>query len=102
MVRKRKLPDCLWLIEDNEEMSRILIDSEHYFEEDFSFSDIEVIKSDDFVAENSFEHLDLIKLDVGGYELKVLRSAEQILKKYLSVLFLESEDDNLKAQNDSA
>lgn len=88
--------------EDNEGMNRILGDSEHHLEEDFSFSEIEIIKLDDFVAENSLERIDLVKIDVEGYELKVLRGAEQSLKKYLPILFIELDDDNLKAQNDSA
>lgn len=88
--------------EDNEGMNRILSDEERRVEDEFSFSEIEIVKLDDFVAENSIDRIDLIKIDVEGYELKVLRGAERSLRNYLPVLFIELDDDNLKAQNDSA
>lgn len=84
----------------NEGMNRILNDAEHI--KDFDFEEIEIVRFDDFAKENSSIAIDLIKIDVEGYELKVLKGAEQSLRKYLPVLFIELDDENLKAQNDSA
>lgn len=84
----------------NEGMNRILNEAE--LDGDFEFEEIEIIRFDDFVAENSFERIDLMKIDVEGYEMKVLQGAEQSLKKFLPILFIELDDDNLKAQRDSA
>lgn len=44
----------------------------------------------------------LMKLDVEGYELKVLRGAQNSLKKHKPILFIEVDDDNLTDQGDSA
>jgi FkbM family methyltransferase len=88
--------------EGNEGMNRILSDAEHALEKDFAFDEIEIVKLDDFADENKLDRIDLIKIDVEGYELKVLRGAEQVLRKYSPVLFIELDDDNLKAQNNSA
>jgi FkbM family methyltransferase len=47
-------------------------------------------------------HIDLVKIDVEGYELKVLKGGEQLLRKFKPILFIELHDDNLKDQGDSA
>ncbi len=46
--------------------------------------------------------VNLIKLDVEGYELKVLRGAIKTIQKHKPILFIEVDDDNLKDQGDSA
>lgn len=84
----------------NQGMNRILNEAD--LEGDFEFEEIEIVRFDDFAKENSFERIDLIKIDVEGYEMKVLQGAEESLTKYSPVLFIELDDDNLKAQNDSA
>lgn len=43
-----------------------------------------------------------IKIDVEGFELKVLQSAAFILEKTKPILFIELDDSNLKGQNSSA
>lgn len=63
---------------------------------------IEVRKLDDIVAEKNISKIDLIKLDVEGYELKVLKGAEQCIKKLHPALFIELDDELLKKQGDSA
>jgi len=46
---------------------------------------IEVVALDDFAEENSLE-IGLIKLDVEGYELEVLKGAEETIKKHRPVM----------------
>ncbi len=61
------------------------------------------IKKLDCVNEvTSLRAIHLIKLDVEGYELHVLRGARQLLQKHKPVLFIEVDDRNLKDQRDSA
>jgi hypothetical protein len=44
----------------------------------------------------------LIKIDVEGYELEVLKGASRLIQQHHPVFFIELDDDNLKDQNGSA
>ncbi len=46
--------------------------------------------------------IDVIKIDVEGYELKVLQGAMNSLRKFRPALFIEINEANLNAQGDSA
>ncbi|MFL6300267.1 MAG: FkbM family methyltransferase [Terriglobales bacterium] len=62
---------------------------------------IQLVRFDDvWNVENS--RLDLIKLDVEGHELKVLRGAEGVLRRYRPKLFVELDDNNLRRHGASA
>lgn len=57
---------------------------------------------DSFLAEKILPKIDGIKIDVEGYELKVLRGGKAGIQKNKPWLFIEVDDTNLKAQGDSA
>lgn len=63
---------------------------------------VQIVKLDGFVPVQELNSIDLIKIDVEGYELNVLRGAEALLKHYKPILFIELDDNNLKYQGDSA
>lgn len=63
---------------------------------------VEVVRLDDFYAVKNLDHVDLIKIDVEGYELNVLNGARSILVRYHPVLFIEVDDNNLMDHGHSA
>ena len=57
---------------------------------------------DDIFSEFHIKKLNLMKIDVEGYEMKVLLGAKNIIQKYKPKLFIEIDDNNLKDQKSSA
>jgi len=53
---------------------------------EFIEEEVEVVKLDDFLMQNKVPKIDFIKIDVEGYELKVLEGAKETIKKYLPVI----------------
>jgi FkbM family methyltransferase len=64
----------------------------------------EVIVStlDIFVSSLPVTTIDVIKIDVEGFEMNVLKGAEATLRKYKPILYIEVNNNNLQAQNSSA
>lgn len=69
--------------------------------EEQSGVEIAIMKLDDFMIREALPRVDLVKIDVEGYELKVLRGGMQMLTTYFPVLFIEINDDNLQRYGDS-
>ncbi|MCA0431405.1 MAG: FkbM family methyltransferase [Bacteroidetes bacterium] len=63
---------------------------------------IKIVKFDNWVLDKMLNKINLIKIDVEGYEMEVLKGAENSIKKYKPILFIELDDNNLKQQNSSA
>jgi FkbM family methyltransferase len=68
----------------------------------FSKSTIEIYTIDQIMTEKKISRPDIIKIDVEGYELRVLKGAEKTLKEYMPILFIELDDNNLREQKSSA
>lgn len=63
---------------------------------------VDIEKLDDVVTTKNLSSIDLIKIDVEGFEMEVLKGAEQILRKFTPILFIELDDNHLKQQRSSA
>jgi len=61
-----------------------------------------ISRLDDLAEITDLEYIDLIKLDVEGYELKVLKGACNTLTKFRPRLFVEVDDTLLRAQGTSS
>lgn len=80
--------------ENNAGMNRITKDNK-------SNISVEVKILDDYLLNTDIKKVDFIKVDVEGFEYKVLKGAENTLLKWHPVLFVELDDVTLKAQNSS-
>jgi len=65
-----------------------------------TISGAEEMTLDDYVSMNNLMSLDLIKLDVDGNELEVLRGAKNVLKKMKPTLIMELAPEQYDNQND--
>jgi FkbM family methyltransferase len=63
-----------------------------------SSENITIKTLDEVAAEEHLDKVDAIKIDVEGYELKVLQGAMSVLKKHHPVLLVEIDPENLKEQ----
>ena len=54
---------------------------------------VEMVRLDDFVKDNRLNVIDLIKIDVDGIELDILRGAEHILKQNKTIVIVETNND---------
>lgn len=63
---------------------------------------IRVRTIDHVFQESGFSLPDLIKIDVEGYELRVLEGARQLIDRCHPILFIELDDNNLAEHGDSA
>lgn len=79
----------------------VYIESPDYFEKGaVNFGNVKVGKSGDMVIQvpldsYTFDNVVFIKIDVQGYELNVIKGAEQTIAKHRPYLFVEFEDDLL-------
>ncbi len=63
---------------------------------------VDVITLDDFVDDEALKKIDLIKIDVEGFEMNVLKGAIKSLQKFKPKLFVEVTDEYLTEQGSSA
>lgn len=64
--------------------------------------EVKAITFDSYVEDNNILRMDFVKIDIEGFELNFLKGAEQSIKKFEPILFMEVDDSNLKKQNTSA
>ncbi|HRP53615.1 MAG TPA: FkbM family methyltransferase [Fluviicola sp.] len=63
---------------------------------------VSVVPLDDWIKDKNLTKVDLIKIDVEGYEMNVLKGAKEMLQKFKPMLFIELDDSNLKLQGSSS
>ncbi len=86
------------LDESNKGMNRIVLTPESNGE----YREIEVTTIDTYTKDNNITKLDLIKIDVEGFEFNVLKGATNSLKMFSPKLFIELDDQNLRDQKSNA
>ncbi len=93
-----KIANLYTVFEINSGMNRLL----ENVDISYNSSPVEVVSFDSFVEKNNSLRIDFIMMDAEGYELKVLRGAEQTIKKNKPAMFIELDNENLKEHNNSA
>ena len=83
--------------EHNPGMNRIIAEDKN-----LPFKIIEIDSLDSIVLKYGIEHIDMIKLDVEGFEYAVLKGARETLLKWKPLLFIELDDTNLRENNSTA
>lgn len=87
------------VVDSNPGMKRILnVD----VAENFTSESILIDTLESQLNKLNIQRVHAIKIDVEGFELKVLHSAKFVLQQYKPLLFIELDDRNLKGQNSSA
>lgn len=81
----------------NSGMNRVLKDNDAPFDSE----SIIIKRLDNVVAEQNIQKVNAIKIDVEGYEYKILKGAFDTLKKFHPILLIEIDDLNLKEQQSS-
>jgi FkbM family methyltransferase len=66
------------------------------------FVEIQAIRLDDYVTQNQIENIDLVKIDVEGFEKHVLLGAGQVILRFMPKLFVEISQKQLQMQGTSA
>lgn len=82
---------------NNPGMNRIFME-----EKDYPYKLITIEKLDDFLEAEKIHRVDLIKIDVEGFELSVLKGGEKIIRSCKPILFIELDDDNLRDNGTNA
>jgi FkbM family methyltransferase len=57
------------------------------------FGKLQIVNADNHIAKLHLDHIDLIKMDVEGFEKNVLLGMNETLKKYRPILFMEFSGD---------
>lgn len=63
---------------------------------------IDIITIDEYVKEKNIKNIDLIKIDVEGFEMNVLLGGKNSINRFKPKLFVELDNNNLKEQGFSA
>ena len=67
-----------------------------------SIRSVQAVRLNDFAEQNQLENISLIKIDVEGFEMEVLKGASEVLKRWEPTLFVEIDDNFLARQQSSA
>lgn len=88
------------VVDNNPGMNRIL--SGAAADERFDYEKVVINTLESELTALKIGQVDVIKIDVEGFELEVLQSAEKILERDKPALFVELDDNNLREQGASA
>jgi FkbM family methyltransferase len=90
----------LYIVEEsNPGMNRVLT---NVADNNFASETINIKRLDDFIEIEKLPAVNVIKIDVEGFEFNVLKGAERILTQFRPILFIELNDAHLVENGASA
>ena len=63
-------------------------------------TEVDTTSLDKFFYESNINRLDLLKIDVDGYDFKVLQGATEMIKQEMPTIFIELSENSLSSQGD--
>lgn len=88
------------VVDSNSGMNRIITGVD--VADQFPYSEVTVAPLSIALQGIPVDRVDVMKIDVEGFEAAVLRGSEDIIRRFKPVLFIELNDDNLRENGDSA
>lgn len=88
------------VVDSNSGMNRIVTAVD--MKSQFPYTDVRVAPLSVGLRDIPVDRIDVIKIDVEGFEGAVLRGSEDVIRRYKPILFIELNDDNLLENGDSA
>ncbi|MCB0792623.1 MAG: FkbM family methyltransferase [Flavobacteriales bacterium] len=90
------------VVSSNSGMNRIITQGPGSELERFPFREVRVRRLDEILQEAGIGHVDVIKIDVEGFEMEVLKGCMDVLERDHPLLFVEVDDENLRDNGSSA
>lgn len=88
------------VLESNSGMNRILPDAPEQIE--LPYEEVLVKPLGKAIEGLHLSRIDLIKIDVEGFEMEVLEGSAEVIEKFRPILFIELDDKNLRVHGSSA
>jgi len=88
------------VVDSNSGMNRIVTAVD--LKSQFPYTDVRVAPLSAALRDIPVDRIDVIKIDVEGFEGAVLRGSEDVIRRFKPILFIELNDDNLLENGDSA
>lgn len=66
------------------------------------YTEVKIARLGPILSEAGIDHVDVIKIDVEGYEMEVLKGSTEVIERDLPTLFIELDDANLKEHGSHA
>lgn len=89
----------LYSVDENNPGMNMILD---HAESDLIFENIKITTVDSYVSSKNIESIDLIKIDVEGFEFNVLKGALESISRFRPIIFMEVIDIYLKNNGSSA
>ncbi len=101
ILNKKLVSNSKKIILNNQIRSSWLRDKNKLKKQEKLNSNLEIISIDEYVKRNNLKKISMIKIDVDGYDFKVLSGSINTIKKFKPIIFIELSEVCLNKQGDT-